>query len=254
MTAKKKDPLKRKPQDEGEAKLFSDVKDPGWHVISVLEDNEGPGFAYTIGLYHNYRHPEIIVCGLDVPILWRIVNVICEKVKEGDRFENCHEAEGVLEGYLVFFRTMVQRCYREYLGYARWFYEGDDFPVLQCIWPDKAQRYPWHPDANEPFRQRQPVLYDPAAWRFQESSNRAVFTTKPVIQAGLPVLLVSHDTDGDWQFLCGTTNQVEDGAVVSLGAMLERDQSLEDLADLPEGWQARRKKVGEPWKREKCRG
>jgi hypothetical protein len=91
MAAKKKHPLKREPQDEGEAKLLADVKDPGWHVIGVREDDEGPGFAYTIGLYHNYRHPEIIVFGLDVPILWRIVNIIGDKVKQGEMFESNHE-------------------------------------------------------------------------------------------------------------------------------------------------------------------
>src|SRR5260370_39470510 len=85
MTARKKDSLKRKPQDESEAKLLADVKDPGWHVIGVTGDDEGPGFAYTVGLHHSYRHPEIIVFGLDVPILWRIVNAIGEKVKQGER-------------------------------------------------------------------------------------------------------------------------------------------------------------------------
>jgi hypothetical protein len=254
MTARKKDPLKRKPQAEGEAKLLADVKDPGWHVIGVTEDDEGPGFAYSIGLHHNYGHPEIITFGLDVPILWRIVNVIAEKVKQGEKFEDCHEAEGVLEGYLVFFRSVEQRHYREYLGGARGFYEGDAFPALQCVWPDKAHRYPWHPDASEPFRKRQPVLYDAAGWRFQEGSNRAVFTTKRVIHDGLPVLLVSHDAEGDWQFLCGTTNQVNDAALVSLGGILQRDQTLLDLADLPAGWQARRERVGSAWKRQAVRG
>ena len=157
----------------------------------------------------------------------------------------------MLEGYLVFFRKVEPRHYREYLGYARWFYQGDDFPILQCVWPDKAHHYPWHPDTSELFRQRQPVLYDPAGWRFQEGSNRAVFTTKPVIHDGLPILLVSHDTNGDWQFLCGTTNLVDDAAVVCLGEILQRDQSLLDLADLPEGWQASRKQVGAAWKRAK---
>jgi hypothetical protein len=149
----------------------------------------------------------------------------------------------------VFFRRVLKRHYREYLGYARWFYQGDAFPALQCVWPDKAYRYPWHRHASEPFRQRQPVLYDPKGWRFQEGSNRAVFTTKPVLETGLPVLLVTHDTDGRWQFLCGTTNRVKDGAVVSLGAILKRDRSLVDLADLPESWKATREKMGDAWKR-----
>jgi hypothetical protein len=251
MAAKKKNPLNRAPQDEGEAKLLANVKDPGWHVIGVMESEEGPAFVYTIGLYHNFRHPEIIALGLDVPILWQIVNVIGDKVKEGAKFEDKHEADGILEGYLVFFRRMEKRHYREYLGYARWFYEGDEFPTLQCVWPDKSRRYPWHPEASEQFRQRQPFLYDPASWRFQEGRNRAVFTTKPVIHDGLPILLVSHDTEGDWQFLCGTTDKVDDAAVVSLGEILKRDQTLADLADLPEGWQASREEGGGVWKRKK---
>ena len=247
----KKDPLKRKPQDQSEAKLLADVKDPGWHVIGVMEGTEGPAFAYTIGLFYNYRHPEIIAFGLDVQLLWRIVNNVGHEVKEGKTFEDCHEADDILKGYNVFFRTVSQRHYRDYLGYARWFYDGDDFPTLQCLWPDKSRRYPWHPAAPEAFRQRQPAPYDPSAWQYQEGSNRHVFTTKPVIHGGLPILLVSHETDGDWQFLCGTTNNLDDAAVVSLGCILERDQTLLELADLPEGWEAKRKKSGGTWKRER---
>jgi len=35
---------------------------------------------------------------------------------------------------------------RESLGYPRWFYPGSALPVLQCVWPDKAGRFPWEPD------------------------------------------------------------------------------------------------------------
>ena len=65
-----------------------------------------------------------------------------------------------------------------------------------------------------------------------------MFTTKPVIHDNHPILLVSHDTEGDWQFLCGTTNLPEDGVVVALGEMLKHDPSIGKLADLPEGWGA----------------
>ena len=146
---------------------------------------------------------------------------------------------------------MEQRHYREYLGYARWFYRGDDFPALQCVWPDSGHRYPWHPDAGADFVRRQPVLSDDKSWPFHEGRNRAAFTTRPVVEDDLPILLVSHDADGDWQFLCGTTNRTEDAKLVSLGCMFERDHSLAEVADLPEGWTASRREKGAAWSREK---
>ena len=80
-----------------------------------------------------------------------------------------------------------------------------------------------------------------------------MFTTRQVMSGDLPILLVSHDEDGGWQLLCGTTNKMADALLVSLGSVLHRDQSLTDLADLPEGWQATRKNTDGAWKRKKKR-
>jgi len=208
------------------------------------------GFAYSIGLFHTFRHPEIIIFGLAVKVLHAVINAIGEQVSKGSRFEHLDEAGEVLEGYNVCFRTVERKHYPEYLGYARWFYQGDDFPVLQCVWPDSQQRYPWHGNFSENLAGRQPLLSDEKSWPFQEGKNRAVFTTKPVIHDGHAILLVSHDTEGDWQFLCGTTNRPEDGMLVSLGSILQRDPSVGKLADLPEGWRAFRKSLNAPWNRE----
>jgi hypothetical protein len=66
---------------------------------------------------------------------------------------------------------------------------------------------------------------------------------------GSPILLVSHDEEGNWQFLCGTTNKPSDGALVCLGNILVRDGTLTEVADLPEGWMAERTMIGEAWLR-----
>ncbi len=132
----------------------------------------------------------------------------------------------------------------------RWFYQGDEFPVLQCVWPDAGGRYPWHPQFVAGLEELQPVLSDDRSWPFHEGKNRAAFTTKPVIHENHPISLVSHDADGDWQFLCGSTNLPEDGLTVCLGEMVDRDPSLAGLADLPEGWKAFRQDANAAWVRE----
>ena len=87
------------------------------------------------------------------------------------------------------------------------------------------------------------------SWPFDDTPNTAAFTTRQVLE-GAPILLVTHDEDdGSWQFLCGTTNDSADARVVGLGRMYQRDPTLGELADLPEGWRAWRTAVGRPWER-----
>jgi hypothetical protein len=238
-----------RPADEHDRKLLADVERVGWHVIGVEEDEKGPGFAYSIGMHRSLDHAEIILVGLNVPVMHRLINIIGEQIRSGCRFEHLDESGDVLEAYNVCFRRVGKRHYPGYLGYARWYYQGDDFPVLQCVWPDSQHRYPWHPGAWRGFTRRQPVLSADHSWPFQEGRNRAVFTTKPVLQDGCPILIVTHDQDGDWQFLCGTTNRPKDGQVVSLGCIIERDESLAEVADLPPGWSASRDEKGAAWTR-----
>jgi hypothetical protein len=87
-------------------------------------------------------------------------------------------------------------------------------------------------------------------WPFEDPPNMAVITTVKVLE-GYPVLLVTHDEDdGGWQFLCGTTNDSDDGRVVGLREMVRKDVSLKELADLPLGWRAWRSSTADPWRRE----
>ena len=88
-------------------------------------------------------------------------------------------------------------------------------------------------------------------WPFADSPNAATITTVRVIEDAFPILLVSHDDDGDWQVLCGTTNESGDGRILCLGCAFDRDRSIGQLADLPLGWRAWRKAPGSAWQRER---
>jgi hypothetical protein len=145
-------------EDDVEKKLVSDIEEFGWHVIKIAEDDEGPAFAYSIGLFKTFGHPEIIVFGLDVDLMHRMINLIGEEVRHGRRFADEEAASGVLEGYDVRFKYVARRHYHEHVGYARWFYKGDDFPLLQCLWPDKKGRFPTDSDFARALRPRQPLL------------------------------------------------------------------------------------------------
>ncbi len=88
------------------------------------------------------------------------------------------------------------------------------------------------------------------SWTFKVPVDTGTFTTRQVLDGSRPILEVYHDHDGDWQFLCGTTLNTDDLKLVCLGCMVERDDSLLQLADLPGGWTAFRDSQSGSWQRE----
>lgn len=238
--------------DEDEQQLLDDVAEHGWHLIAVAADESGPAFVYSVGFFHTLGHPEVILFGLDsIQAMGQIVNSIGDLIREGHRFEDGTETDRLLEGYACRFRQVPNDVYPDYLGYAMWFYRPDAFPAVQCFWPDRAGLFPWEPGCAASTRERQPILAHRRGWRFIEPPNQAVFTTRPVLDEALPILRVVHDGAGDWQFLCGTTTDVEDGRLASLQSIVELSPGIDDLADLPAGWCAERDAAGSAWVRSK---
>ena len=145
-------------EEDREGKLHSDVEEFGWHVVLIPEDDEGPAFAYSVGLFENLGHPEIVVLGLDLDVMHRLINLIGEEVKRGRRLADGEVVSGILDGYDVRFLDVARRHYPERFGYARRYYKGDDFSVLQCLWPDRRGHFPTDPGFPESLRARQHSL------------------------------------------------------------------------------------------------
>ena len=73
------------PETLARKKILDDVKAFRWHVMKVLEDNKGPGLAYTIGLQHSLQHPELNIVGLPADLSHLTLN-IAGQAKRGERF------------------------------------------------------------------------------------------------------------------------------------------------------------------------
>ena len=89
-------------------------------------------------------------------------------------------------------------------------------------------------------------------WPFDQDGNVAALTTCFVLDEDAPVLRVVHYRDDhSWAFTCGTTNDPDDGRIVGMGCLVEKDPTLRSIADLPPGWGASRNHVGTSWERYK---
>ena len=147
-----------KPENPIAQKVIDDVKKHGWHVIKVMADAEALPFAYTIGLYQTFHHPEIIVVGLPVDTGHVLLNIAGDGIRAGGTYREGMHAEEFLDEYRCPFRSVHARHYPTYLGWAMWFYGGEDFSVLQLVYPDRYHQWPWDPGVEPSFRLMQPIL------------------------------------------------------------------------------------------------
>lgn len=82
-------------------------------------------------------------------------------------------------------------------------------------------------------------------------TNLGVFVCPHVFRNVRPVLLVVHE-DNEWQCLCGFSDHNEDCHLVGIGHLVDRDASIDELSDLPNGWEAERESEHKQWILKKC--
>jgi hypothetical protein len=84
---------------------------------------------------------------------------------------------------------------------------------------------------------------------FKEKETTACFSCKHIVDGKKSILYVSHDNEGDWQFLCGEEGHKEaDAKIISLKSATEIDQTINDLFEMPKGVGAERNTINEKWK------
>lgn len=140
------------------------VREHGWQVVMIPADGQGPGWAFTIGLWHNHRSPELAMFGLDVYAMQTCLNTLGGEIVDGRKVEDGQERHGIVVDYPVALRTVNYRWYKAFFGAAIMFYRRPPFPVLEVVWPDRAGHFPWQPESEEGYRALQPHLWlTPAA-------------------------------------------------------------------------------------------
>lgn len=151
------------PECDEDRQMLSNVQEYGCHIVLVehAPDTEPalPPFAYSIGLYSNFGHPEIVVHGLpNHDLVAYMINHTCDLAREGNGLVSGVRYDDFLVGFQVETSDVHPSHYRELFGYGLWYYKGQLFPVLQLVFPTTQGVWPWDEDASEDFLYVQPVL------------------------------------------------------------------------------------------------
>lgn len=144
--------------DESERQLLDDVAEYGWHCIHIMEEGKQVGYSFTVGMYQTFGHPELIIFGLSSSVSHQILSIVADAAQAGTPIDLSQPTDALIDHYSCCFAEVPLSEYYEHVGFARWYYQGDDFPLYQIVWPSKSGLFPWHPRSSAEFRAAQPVL------------------------------------------------------------------------------------------------
>lgn len=159
--------------DQQDAAVAATIRRYGWHIEYVGgqgcagpccppspgEQDEGPPFAYTVGLF-GLGHPELLIFGVPPGTAAGVCNDLGARVRAG---------ANLLPGQLVTFSGWPHRVVLEEVPnpgdivfaanrhYAR--PAEASVPVLQLSYDDTAGRFPWEPAYLAPATQPRPGTF-----------------------------------------------------------------------------------------------
>ena len=145
--------------NKGDDRIRDLVAEHGWAVVAVPEDDEGPGFAYSVGLAERFDHPEVAISGMPTDLMHRLVNDAADLVASGTTLAGGARTDALLVGYDCVVRPVAAANFGEYLGAAERYYGRRSFEAVQVFWPDRDGRCPWEAGyaSDEQARMDRPV-------------------------------------------------------------------------------------------------
>lgn len=228
-----------------DAPIVATVQEHGWSVLRIYGTVE---FAYTVGLWHTFRLPELVMFGLDGGYLQQLLNSGVDHVRENGWPESQVPFPGVLEGFETQLRPVDESWRDAFFGTAHRFYRGWPVPVWQLIWPDAHGRWPWQEDATLTSRTRQPSAWLPVdehpagSWRLlghfagdfplAAEPDSWALTTRSILDGSREATTVLLD-DNTFDVLDDRGHDAGDLCNTYLGHLVLRLPSLRRLDDLP---------------------
>lgn len=272
-----------RPDEEGYDDLDRSVVDTvlehGWQVMLIGDEcscgctgggseEDGPKFAYTLGLGHRAAHPELVVSGLRPSVMHHLLNDVAAEVLAGRRLQPGDVLEGLLAGVPVTVERASDLGVDNTATWSGWFHRRQP-EALVLVWPDKRSVFPWQPGAPVELDTRQPpgwriphehtgALAPDPNWPFPVPPQHLALTCWHVGERGDSVRLVARQADAadetgeageSWTVTCGQSHHVDDMMPVHLAHLVRGAPSLREVCDLALETEASRGGVGEPWVR-----
>jgi hypothetical protein len=147
------------------------------HGCAFVTGEDGPPYAYTVGLWESLSAPELVVYGLTKHDAKNVIAFGLQELKEGRLIlSDGVRSSGVVEKVDCIWRKVDPSQLNSW-RFGSWYryrhhrtgrYDG--LEMYQLVWPDEKGLFPWEPGCNPLARLDQRPLYlpedpdDPDKW------------------------------------------------------------------------------------------
>jgi hypothetical protein len=133
------------------AKTKLNIEKFGLEVIMVSSTSYSHAFAYSIGLWKSYTHPEIICFGLPNDVGHGVINDVAAVIKDSEVVEEGKIYTDIFEEGRATFIKVDKRNISDYFGAALNYYKNDHFNAMQLTWTDRTDKFSWEEEFEEEF-------------------------------------------------------------------------------------------------------
>lgn len=126
-----------------ERKILKNVQKYGWHANGIPGEGTSPNWAYSVGLFAKYGQPELILFGLEVESMHEMIARYADLLQAGKEFSDGAKIDGIIPDKTCVLREVHVPWLEPLLRSASWYYHYEEYPVLQCFWPDRHGCFPW---------------------------------------------------------------------------------------------------------------
>lgn len=140
-------------------KIKDDIARDGVSIISVMSDGENPGFAYTVGLWETYKHPELITVGLPPQAAHGIFGEVMRMLDKGEAIETMKRYDRLANLPLAFI-NVESKHKEQYMLMLDNHYgaESENIHAMQMLWPDPKGVLPYEAGYDSKYDEAQPML------------------------------------------------------------------------------------------------
>jgi Domain of unknown function (DUF4262) len=138
------------------------IETKGWalEVVAPLVDQSppAPGCAYTLGFPSAFGFPEVVLFGLTPSAANGIVELVADCLRGGTEIPVGAELVGLLDGDLRCLFAPIEAPQGAAFQTAESWYRGEEFDVVQMLWPDRNGFLPYEVGFDQRLRSVQPVV------------------------------------------------------------------------------------------------